>query len=126
MLLKLRSQLVHSCHISVQDALHDSLFYELNLFLRKFATQKVVIWNEQKFYGLSSMEVLLHVILAVHLEAIGACYNVVAVVVAVMLHIVAECRNDDTQIIQVGKMSVLTKSLLWQNQIDMLSYIWSM
>ena len=45
------------------------------------------------------MEVFLNVILAIHLEPVRAGDNMVSVIVAIVLYVMTECRNDYTQII---------------------------
>ena len=125
MVLEIFSELFHSCHICKQDCLHHSLSDKLNFLLGELSAQKIVIVDIEELDTLSCMEVFLHMLLSVHLAQWRLCNDMVSVVIAVMLHVVAKCRHYERQCVEIVKMSMFSKSLITKNQINMLSDIWA-
>ena len=72
------------------------------------------------------MEILLDMLLTVHLTDGRLGYDMVPVVEAIMLHIVAEGYDNERQIVQIVELGILHEILCLQNQSDMLCYVRSM
>lgn len=112
MVLEIFSQLFHGGHVSEQNRLYNTLTYELDLLGGEFTRQKVVIVNIKQFNTLSRMEVLLDMFFSVHLADRALGHHVVPVVVPVVLHVVAQGRDQQRQGVQVVEVGLLNHLLV--------------
>jgi hypothetical protein len=124
--LEFISQLLHGGHVGEQDRLNDSFFNQFDLGSCKFTAKEIVFRNVQELNSLSCMEVLLDVLLTVHLADGGLGYDMVPVVEAIMLHIVAEGCDNERQIVQIVELGIFHEILGLQNKPDMLGHVRSM
>ena len=67
MQLEVVTQLLHLSHVSRQDGLDHALANSLVLGRREHVGEEVVVVDVEKLHSLRSVEVLLHVLVAVHL-----------------------------------------------------------
>ena len=67
MQLEVVTQLLHLSHVSRQDGLDHALTNSLVLGRREHVGEEVVVVDVEKLHSLRSVEVLLHVLVAVHL-----------------------------------------------------------
>lgn len=126
MVLELISELLHGSHIREEDRLNDSLFDQFDLGPVKFTAKEIVFRNVKELNSLSSMEIFLDMFLAVHLVDGRLGYNVVPVVEAIMLNIVAEGSHDEGQIVQIIKLGIFHKILCFQKEANMLCHVRTM
>ena len=71
------------------------------------------------------MEVLLDVFFSIHLADWRLGYNMISIIIAIMLNIVAKGSDYQGQIVEVIELSVLHQVLSLQNQMNVLSNICS-
>ena len=90
MVLEVLSQLFHRGHVGEKDALDNSFLDGLDLSCREFSAEKIVIRDVEELDSLGCMEIFLNVFLTVHLTYGRLGYDVVPVVEAIMLDIVAQ------------------------------------
>jgi len=71
------------------------------------------------------VEVLLDVFFSIHLADWRFGYNMISIIIAIMLNIVAKGSDYQGQIVEVIELSVLHQVLSLQNQMNVLSNICS-
>lgn len=96
---------------------------KLNVFPRELTAEEVILRNVEKLDSLCSVEVLLNVLFTVHLADWRFSNHMVPVVEPVMLNIVAKGSNDERKGVHVIKLSILHKSLSFENKVNVLSHI---
>lgn len=125
-LLELISELLHGGHVGKKDWLNKSLLDELDLWSIELTAQEVIFHDVKEFNGLSRVEIFLHMLLSVHLANGRLGDDMVSVVEAVVLDIMAKGSDDERQIVEVIILGELHEILGPENHTDMLSDIWPM
>lgn len=91
-LLELIAELLHLSHVGREDAMHNPFAHYFYLLCREEPRKEVIVKDIKQLKCLRGVEVLLDVLVAVHLVDGRLGDDVIAVVEAVMLDVVAESR----------------------------------